>query len=104
MTVYAAEVDGTIYYADYGLNSISEMVPAISYLCCRRYGDRMDGKYLRKHFQKGKVPISDCALDQCSYRNLNNPVYKEGTYPSKTFGLRPCPTYTARFRLPFPRL
>ena len=83
-----AEVDGIIYYADYGLNSsFSETVPAISYPPV--VGDTVTvwtENICGSISKKVKYPISDCALDQCSYRNLNNPVYKEGTYPSKTFG------------------
>lgn len=84
-----AEVDGTVYYADYGLDGrySGMIVPAISYPPV--VGDTVTvwtENICGSISKKVKYPISDCALDQCSYRNLNNPVYKEGTYPSKTFG------------------
>ena len=81
-----AEVDGVLYYSDYGVScSYLETKPIITYPLTTAetvtvWTESACGSISKKITRT----VEDCALDTCSYSS--DALYKKGVYPSKTFG------------------
>ena len=81
-----AEVDGVLYYSDYGVSCpYLETKPIITYPLTTAetvtvWTESACGSISKKITRT----VEDCALDTCSYSS--DALYKKGVYPSKAFG------------------
>ncbi|MEY8428366.1 hypothetical protein AALA00_11745 [Lachnospiraceae bacterium 46-15] len=81
-----AEVDGTLYYSDYGVScSYLETKPIITYpLTTAETVTVWTESTCGSISKKITHTVTDCVLDTCSYSP--DALYEKGVYPSKAFG------------------
>lgn len=82
-----AEVDGALYYSDYGVScSYLETKPIITYpLTTAETVTVWTESTCGSISKKITHTVTDCALDTCSYSS--DALYEKDVYPSKAFGI-----------------